>query len=46
MIEAGESVNSSDYDRRTPLHVACSEGHVGVVILLVNKGASVHAKDR
>ena len=32
-------VNLSDYDKRTPLHLAASEGHFDVVKLLVEHGA-------
>ncbi|KAL0490929.1 hypothetical protein AKO1_009802 [Acrasis kona] len=39
-------VNASDYDGRTALHLACSEGHIEVVKYLLNKGANVHATDR
>ena len=35
-----------DYDRRTALHVAASEGHIEVVKLLLNAGASPLPKDR
>ncbi len=35
-----------DYDRRTPLHIAASEGNVAVVELLMQNGASIHQRDR
>ena len=35
-----------DYDRRTPLHLAASEGKLEVVRHLLRCGASVHARDR
>ncbi|XP_064624902.1 L-asparaginase-like isoform X2 [Lineus longissimus] len=36
----------TDYDNRTPLHIAACEGHFHVVQYLLHNGASVHAKDR
>ena len=36
----------SDYDGRTPLHVACAEGHSHVVQYLLELGAPVHVRDR
>ena len=38
-------INSCDYDKRTGLHLAASEGHVDTVKLLIEKGAEV-LKDR
>ena len=37
---------NEDYDGRTPLHVAASEGHVDVVRHLLQNGALVHKRDR
>ncbi|CDF40474.1 Serine/threonine protein kinase [Chondrus crispus] len=45
-IVAGAEVTLSDYDRRTPLHLACSEGHYEVSELLLVNGASSEARDR
>uniref|UniRef100_A0A8D0B8R5 asparaginase n=1 Tax=Salvator merianae TaxID=96440 RepID=A0A8D0B8R5_SALMN len=42
----GGNLSCEDYDGRTPLHIACSEGHVELVDYLLKKGASVYAKDR
>lgn len=42
----GASFALGDYDKRTPLHLAASEGHGDVVEFLIAKGAIVNAKDR
>ena len=34
-------VNVCDYDKRSPLHLACSEGHLDVVKLLIENGATI-----
>ncbi|CAB9501296.1 Mitogen-activated protein kinase HOG1 (Fragment) [Seminavis robusta] len=39
-------VSKGDYDKRTPLHLAASEGHAQIVLLLCNAGANVNAEDR
>lgn len=39
-------VNFRDYDFRTPLHLAASEGHVDICRFLVEKGARVNRSDR
>lgn len=38
--------NSKDYDHRTPLHIAASEGLYLMAKLLLEAGASVFSKDR
>ncbi|KAG8449312.1 hypothetical protein GDO86_016095 [Hymenochirus boettgeri] len=44
--DMGGNFSSEDYDGRTPLHVACCEGHLAAVQYLLNNGATVYAKDR
>ena len=40
------NVNFRDYDRRTALHVASSEGHLHIVQYLISKGARINRTDR
>ena len=39
-------VSKADYDQRTPLHIATSEGNKEIVEYLLKNGASVHVRDR
>lgn len=39
-------MNFRDYDFRTPLHLAASEGHVDICRFLVAKGARINRTDR
>ena len=39
-------LNGSDYDGRTALHLACSEGRVQIVKLLVERELRKNVKDR
>jgi serine/threonine protein kinase len=39
-------VNFRDYDRRTALHVAASEGHLHICEFLVGRGANINRSDR
>ena len=39
-------INFRDYDRRTALHVAASEGHLEMVTFLLDKGAQLNRSDR
>ncbi|KAI9205643.1 asparaginase-domain-containing protein [Polychytrium aggregatum] len=39
-------VNVGDYDGRTPLHVACSEGQIATIQFLLGRGSNVHSRDR
>eukprot|EP00002_Diphylleia_rotans_P027521 TRINITY_DN551_c0_g2_i2.p1 TRINITY_DN551_c0_g2~~TRINITY_DN551_c0_g2_i2.p1 ORF type:complete len:705 (-),score=121.62 TRINITY_DN551_c0_g2_i2:117-2231(-) len=46
LIRAGVSVNCADYDGRTPLHLAASEGHLPMIDLLLLNGADINKTDR
>jgi ankyrin repeat protein len=46
LLDQNAVVNASDYDGRTALHLAASEGHVPVVELLLKRGADVNPVDR
>jgi hypothetical protein len=40
-----EDVNAMCYDGRTPLHVACEQGHIDAVHLLIDHGAHVYSQN-
>lgn len=46
MLREGISPNVQDYDRRTALHLAASEGHAPIVELLVLYKVNVNLTDR
>lgn len=46
ILNYGVDPDSRNYDHRTPLHVASSEGFYLMAKLLVEAGASVFSKDR
>jgi urea transporter len=46
LLAAGVPVNSQDYDQRTALHLAASNGNTAAVELLLSSGADGTAKDR
>ena len=46
LLRKGLSVNVADYDKRTALHVASSDGAAEAVRLLLDEGADINAKDR
>jgi glutaminase len=41
----GWKLNAYDYDGRTALHVAASEGRLDVVVYMVVHGANIHHRD-
>ena len=45
IIASGVDVNSQDYEKSTPLHVATAEGHLQTAQALVMAGASVDVRD-
>lgn len=47
LVRNGADVNQGDYDRRRPLHLAASEGHLDTVSALIEEyHATIDAKDR
>ena len=39
LLSCGVDINAADYDKRTALHLASSEGNIHVVQLLLDRGA-------
>ena len=46
LVECGCPVDSGDYDKRTCLHLACSEGNLKMVNILFDYGARLDVFDR
>ena len=46
ILSCSAEVNAKDYDKRTALHLAASEGNVPIVKLLVERNADINAVDR
>ena len=46
LLHGGMSPSACDYDRRTALHVAASDGALEVVKVLIEEGASLNERDR
>ncbi|VVU95304.1 Glutaminase [seawater metagenome] len=46
LISKGVDINSEDYDKRTALHLAASEGKESVIRFLLSKNCNILTKDR
>ena len=46
VLSKGVSVNFSDYDKRSPLHLAVNENNIEAITLLMRRGGDIHFKDR
>lgn len=46
LLDQGMPVDAADYDGRTALHLAASEGHAAVVNFLLKNNADVNPIDR
>ena len=46
MTSNGINLSLPDYDRRTPLHIAASEGNVEITEFLLKFGSNLHVRDR
>ncbi|CAM6097792.1 unnamed protein product [Calypogeia fissa] len=46
LLTVGADPSSSDYDKRTTLHIAAAEGNFGMARLLIEYGADIYAQDR
>lgn len=46
MVQAGVNINMMNYDKRTGLHIACSEGHYDLVKFLLDNNADTEIQDR
>ncbi|XVE89333.1 hypothetical protein DITRI_Ditri19aG0193600 [Diplodiscus trichospermus] len=46
LIRAGADPNKTDYDGRSPLHLAASKGHEDIAIFLIQHGIDINLKDK
>nr|XP_043633868.1 potassium channel SKOR-like [Erigeron canadensis] len=45
LIRAGADLNKTDYDGRSPLHLAASKGHEDIVFFLIQNGVKLNISD-
>ena len=46
IAEAGGNLGQGDYDQRTPLHLAASEGHFELILFLLDRDIDANPRDR
>ena len=46
LVAQGIDLNASDYDMRTPLHLAASEGQEHIIDYFIHQGVNLNPKDR
>ncbi|KAE9606094.1 putative potassium channel, voltage-dependent, EAG/ELK/ERG, ankyrin repeat-containing [Lupinus albus] len=45
LIRAGADPNKTDYDGRSPLHLAASRGHEDITLFLIQEGVDINLRD-
>ncbi|XP_070009189.1 potassium channel SKOR-like [Nicotiana sylvestris] len=46
IIGAGADPSRTDYDGRSPLHLAASKGHGDITVFLIQRGVEINARDK
>ena len=46
MLEKNVDLNTADYDARTALHLAASNGHLEIVNFLIKNGINLNSEDK
>ena len=46
LVAKGVNLSLGDYDGRTPLHIAASEGHLETILYLLDHNVNINVKDR